>query len=222
MAEIREIKASARSRVGKGAARAARREGRVPGVIYGEKQPPQTISVDAKEIGVLLHTGNFLATLFEIELDGDRTRVIPRDVQTDPVRDFPIHVDFLRLGRDAKVTVEVPVRFLNEDDSPGLKRGGVLNVVRYEIELNCPADSIPEAIEVDLTGLDINDSVHISAVTLPEGAVPTISDRDFTVATIAAPAGLAGEEEEDEEELDVEVERVGDEEAEAEPEGDDE
>jgi len=190
MAEAIELKAWARGRSGKGGARAVRREGRVPGTLYGDKQEPQTISVDYRTINLQLHTGHFQSTIFVLDVEGKKTRVIPRAVQLDPVRDFPIHVDFLRLGKDALVTVDVPVRFLNEAASPGLKRGGVLNIVRHEIPVRCPADAIPDHFEIDLTGLEIGDSVHISAVKLPEGVRPTIT-RDFTVATIV---GRAAEE----------------------------
>lgn len=191
MAEAIELKAWARQRSGKGGARAARREGRIPGILYGDKQDPQTIAVDYRAISLQLHTGHFQSTIFTLNVDGTTTRVIPRDVQLDPVRDFPIHVDFLRLSKDALVTVEVPVRFLNEAASPGLKRGGVLNVVRHEIQVRCPSDAIPDHFDVDLTGLEIGDAVHISAITLPEGVRPTTTERDFTVATIV---GRAAEE----------------------------
>ena len=191
MAEAIELKAWARGRSGKGGARAERREGRVPGTLYGDKQEPQTISVDYRAVNQQLHTGHFQSTIYVLDVEGKKTRVIPRAVQLDPVRDFPIHVDFLRLGKDALVTVEVPVRFLNEAASPGLKRGGVLNIVRHEIPVRCPADAIPDHFEVDLTGLEIGDSVHISAVKLPEGVKPTVTERDFTVATIV---GRAAEE----------------------------
>ena len=184
MAEAIELKAWARQGSGKGGARAVRREGRVPGILYGEKKDPQTIAVDYTAISRQLHTGHFQSTVFTLNVDGTKTRVIPRDVQLDPVRDFPIHVDFLRLSKDALVTVDVPVRFLNEAASPGLKRGGVLNIVRHEIQVRCPSDAIPDHFDVDLTGLEIGDAIHISAMTLPEGVRPTTTDRDFTVATI--------------------------------------
>ena len=175
MAEAIELKAWTRRRPGKGGARSARREGRIPGTLYGDKQEPQTISVDYRTIYQQLHTGHFQSTIYVLDVDGKKTRVIPRAVQVNPIRDFPIHVDFLRLGKDARVTVDVPVRFLNEAASPGLKRGGVLNIVRHEIAVRCPADAIPDHFEVDLTGLEIGDSVHISAVKLPEGVRPTIT-----------------------------------------------
>jgi large subunit ribosomal protein L25 len=191
MAEAIELKAWARGCSGKGGARAVRREGRIPGILYGDKQDPQSIAVDYRAINQQLHTGHFQSTIFVLDVEGKKTRVIPRAVQLDPIRDFPIHVDFLRLGKDALVTVDVPVRFLNEAASPGLKRGGVLNIVRHEIPVRCPADAIPDHFEVDLTGLEIGDSVHISAIKIPEGVKPTITERDFTVATIV---GRAAEE----------------------------
>lgn len=196
MSNVVELKAAARDRVGKGAARETRRAGQVPAVIYGDKKPPAPISIDRKELDRLLQGGSFLTTLFNVEVNGQTTRVIPRDVQFDPVRDFPVHVDFLRLGQGARVNLYVPVTFVNEDRAPGIRRGGVLNIVRHEIEVNCLADNIPEELVADLAGFDIGDSLHISAMRLPEGVQPTITDRDFTVATIAAPAGLKSEEEE--------------------------
>ena len=222
MADIQELQAEMRERAGKGAARAARREGRVPAVIYGDKQSPISISVLRYDLDMQLRTGQFLTTLLNIQIGDKVERVIPRDVQLDPVRDFPIHVDFLRLGKGARITVEVPVQFINEEESAGLKRGGVLNIVRFAIEVNCPADSIPDSFEADLDGLDLGDSIHMSSITLPDGVTPTITDRDFTVATIAAPAGLTEEEEEGEEgEEGVEGVEGEDEEA-AEENGDDE
>ncbi|HSG93874.1 MAG TPA: 50S ribosomal protein L25/general stress protein Ctc [Afifellaceae bacterium] len=204
MSDIYELKAEVRERAGKGAARAVRRQGKVPAVIYGDKKPPLPISLAYKDVFMKLHGGGFLTTLAMIDVDGEKVRVIPKDYQLDPVRDFPMHVDFMRVAKGAKLTLEIPVHFTNEDESPGLTRGGVLNVVRHTIELEVLADAIPEALTADLTGLDIGDGIHISDVELPEGAVPTITDRDFTIATIAAPAVLteaeeAGEEEEGEE-----------------------
>lgn len=199
MSAVKQIQAVARDRAGKGAARAVRREGLVPGVVYGDKQEPQLVSLGYVDMFQQVQTGRFLSTLVDLEVDGTTVRTIPRAVQFDPVRDFIIHADFLRLGAGARITVEVIVQFRNAEASPGIKRGGVLNVVRHEVELSCPADSIPEEIVVDLTGLDIGDSVHISSVSLPEGATPTITDRDFTIATIASPAGLKEEQREAEE-----------------------
>ena len=164
-----ELKATARPRAGKGAARQARREGKVPGVIYGDSQPPETIAIDYDELWKQVIKGHFTSTVFEVDVDGKKSRVIPRDVQVDPVKDLPIHVDFLRIGKDGRIRVEVPVRFVNETLSPGLKRGGVLNIVRHDVEVICPYDHIPAFFEVDLTGLEIGRSIHISAVKLPEG-----------------------------------------------------
>ncbi|HZB36761.1 MAG TPA: 50S ribosomal protein L25/general stress protein Ctc [Beijerinckiaceae bacterium] len=193
MASVKQLSAVARDRAGKGAARAVRREGRVPAVIYGAGEAAQPIAVDANQAKQLIFAGHFLTTVFEIDVDGTKTRAIPRDYQLDPVRDFPIHVDFLRLAEGQKIRVEVPVHFVNQEASPGLKRGGTLNIVRHTIELLVPAEAIPESIDADLTGFNIGDSLHISAIKLPEGARPTIAERDFTVATIVAPSGLKEE-----------------------------
>lgn len=188
-----ELKAEARERVGKGSARDVRRNGKVPAVIYGGKQPPIAIALSYKDVYMKIHGGGFLTTVATIDVNGEKFQVLPKDFQLDPVKDFPMHVDFLRIDRDSVVTVQVPVHFVNEEKSPGLKRGGVLNIVRHEVEFICPANAIPEHITVDLTGTDLGDSIHISAVKLPEGVKPTIADRDFTIATIAAPAGLRSE-----------------------------
>jgi large subunit ribosomal protein L25 len=193
MTEVHSLGAKPRTRAGKGAARQTRREGRVPGVIYGNKQDPMMISLEPKELVREIHKSGFFATLFDVQLDGSKHRVLPRDVQFDPVTDRPIHVDFLRVSADTKVHVNVPVIFQNELASPGLKRGGVLNIVRHDIEVICAADRIPHELIVDLTGLDIGDSIHISAIKLPEGVTPAIADRDFTVATIVAPSAQKAE-----------------------------
>ncbi len=194
MNDIASIPAQTRERAGKGPARAARRAGLVPGVIYGAKIDPLMITLDPRDVIKGLKTGSFLATIFELDVNGKKERVLPRDVQFDPVTDTAIHVDFLRVSAATSVTVEIPVQFLNEEEAPGLKRGGLLNIVRHAIEMICRADAIPNQIEVDLTGLDIGDSVHISMITLPEGVAPTITDRDFTIATIAAPTVVRDEE----------------------------
>ncbi|MCR4265759.1 50S ribosomal protein L25/general stress protein Ctc [Nitratireductor sp. ZSWI3] len=191
-----ELKAEARERVGKGSARAIRRNGKIPAVIYGDKDAPLSITLPYKEVFMKIHAGGFLTTIATIDVDGKKIQVLPKDYQLDPVRDFLMHVDFLRIGKGTVVTVNVPVHFTNEEAAPGIKRGGVLNIVRHEVEFTCPATAIPDFIEVDLTGLNIGDSVHISAVKLPEGVQPTITDRDFTIATVAAPAGLKSEESE--------------------------
>jgi large subunit ribosomal protein L25 len=193
MAQIYELKAEVRDRVGKGAARAVRRQDKIPAVIYGDKKPPLPIALPQRELSQKLHAGGFLNHIALIDVGGEKIRVIPKDYQLDPVRDFLVHVDFLRVGEGATLTVEVPVHFVNEEASPGLKRGGVLNVVRHTIEMHVLADAIPEFIEVDLSGFDIGDSLHISQITLPAGAKPTITDRDFTVATIAGAAAARSE-----------------------------
>ncbi|MCW2305735.1 50S ribosomal protein L25/general stress protein Ctc [Rhodobium gokarnense] len=210
MSESYEIAATVRERVGKGAARALRRENKIPAVIYGDKKSPEPIAVDLKDMTMRLHGGGFMTTVATVNVDGKKSRVIPRDYQLHPVRDELLHIDFLRITKGAKLTVEVPVTFINEESSKGLKRGGVLNVVRYTVELDCPVDAIPDHLELDLAGLDLGDSIHISAVTLPEGVVPTITDRDFTIATIAAPAGLQEEDEEEAEAAEAEAEAEGD------------
>jgi len=197
MAQTVTLNASVRERAGKGAARAVRREGRVPAVIYGDKKEPQTISMDYRELMKQVQTGRFLSTLVDIDVDGTKVRTIPRDVQFDPVRDFVVHVDFLRLGKGARIAVEVAINFLGDEDSPGLKRGGVLNVVRHTVEIMCPADAIPESFDMDISELDIGDGLHSTDLTLPEGMTFTITDRDFTIATISAPSGGADEDEED-------------------------
>ncbi len=199
MSKIEPLVASARDRAGKGAARAIRREGHVPAVIYGGKQDPQPISVELRDLNKKLATGKFLSTLFMVDTGSDKIRVIPRDVQYHPVTDAPLHVDFLRLVEGAVISVEVPMVFRNDEESPGLTRGGTLNVVRHSVEVNAPVDAIPDHLEADLTGLDIGDGVHISSIKLPEGVTPTITDRDFTIATIAAPSALLSEEAEAEE-----------------------
>ncbi len=193
MSDTIALPAEPRERVGKGAARAVRRAGRVPAVIYGDRKDPLTISLDPRDVDRELHRPGFFATLFDVEVGGKKHRVLPRDVQLDPVSDRTVHVDFLRVAQDTEVTVNVPVNFTNDEESPGLKRGGVLNIVRHEIEFSCRADAIPQQIEIDLTGLDIGDSVHISMIQLPDGVIPTITDRDFTIATVAAPSAVKAE-----------------------------
>lgn len=187
MADIVELPAQTRDRAGKGPARAARRAGQVPGVIYGAKKDPNLISVEERLLNKLLHQGGFFSTLFDVKVDGKAERVLARDIQFDPVTDFPVHIDFLRVSAATSVHVDVTVHFINEEQCKGLTEGGVLNVVRHEVELICRADAIPQYIEIDLAGLDIGDGVHISMVKLPDGVHPAITDRDFTIATIAAP-----------------------------------
>ena len=209
--------AEARERAGKGASRALRRDGRVPAVVYGEKKEALSIHVEEKLLTKMLHTGHFMNSVVMIDVGGKATRTLPKAVDFHPVSSRPIHVDFLRIGEHSKVHVNVPVRFDNEEASPGLKRGGVLNVVQHELELICDAAHIPGEIHIPLDGLEIGDSIHISQVKLPEGSTPAIDDRDFTVATIVAPSAMKAEEEEVAAEGDVPT--VGDEDAEGEAEG---
>jgi len=196
MAETRVIKAEGRPSRGKSGARAVRREGKVPAVIYGgDESTQETVALDANELGKTIARGRFLASVFELDVDGRKLKAIPRDVQLDPVRDTPLHVDFQRIGADNQVRLRVPVRFYNDLLSPGLKRGGVLNVVRRDVEVWAPADKVPEVFEIDLEGLEIGRSIHISAVNLPEGVSPTIQGRDFTIATIAGSSAKGDAEE---------------------------
>jgi len=187
MVQVVQMPAERRERAGKGAPRAVRRAGRVPAVVYGDNKPPFNISLDPRDVARELGRPGFRSRVFELKLDGESMRALARDVQVDPVSDRPLHVDFMRFGPNAELRVEVRVEFINEGKSPGLKVGGVLNVVRHDVELVCKADKIPEVLTVDLDGLKIGDSVHISHIKLPEGVRPAIRDRDFTVATIAAP-----------------------------------
>lgn len=187
-----ELSATVREKVGKGAARSVRRQGMTPAVIYGGNQPPMAISLAARELSLKILGGGFYTTVATIDVGGEKVQTVPRDYQLDPVSDKPLHVDFLRVTPDSTITIDVPMQFINESQAPGVKRGGVVNVVRHRISLICRVDAIPEKIVADLAGLDINDSLHISAVSLPEGVRPTIK-RDFTIATIAAPAGVKEE-----------------------------
>ncbi|MFM9940516.1 MAG: 50S ribosomal protein L25/general stress protein Ctc [Hyphomicrobiaceae bacterium] len=191
MAEANVITAKARPSGGKGAARSVRRQGDVPGVIYGgDLKDAQTISIEQNALWKIITKGRFLSTVFEIDVDGQKLKAIPRDVQLDPVKDLPLHVDFQRVGADNRIRIKIPMRYVNEAASPGLKRGGVLNIVRREVEVWAPADKIPDHFEADLTGLEIGRSIHISAVKLPDGVKPVIHNRDFTVATIAGAAAM--------------------------------
>ena len=195
--ETIDFKAVARSQVGKGSARAARRAGLVPAVIYGNKQPAIPITINANQWRQLMHKPGIFSQLMNIEVNNEKHFVLPRDIQQHPVSEEAEHVDFLRVTRNATVAVGINVEFINEDKCTGIKLGGVLNVVRAQVELNCPAISIPEKITVDLEGLNVGHTIHISSIQLPEGCTPTITDRDFTVATIAAPRGGLGDTEED-------------------------
>ena len=191
MAETKTLAATVRSGTGKGAARSVRREGRIPAVIYGGGDPAEPIALDFRELNKLIYAGHFLTTIFDIELGGTKHRVIPRDYQLDPVKDQPLHIDFLRLKPGSTLRVDVPVHFANQDISPGLKKGGTLNIVRHTVEMRVPADAIPDALTADLAQLDIAESLHISAIPLPPGCRPMITDRDFTIATIVPPVAAA-------------------------------
>jgi large subunit ribosomal protein L25 len=193
MSGLTALKATARPRAGKGAARQARREGHVPAVIYGDNKTPETISIEYNTLWKQVLKGHFTSTAFELDVDGKKHVVLARDLQVDPVKDTPLHVDFQRVGKDGVIRVSIPVRFVNETASPGLKRGGVLNIVRHDIEVFCPYERIPQFFEADLTGLEIGRSVHISAIKLPEGVSSVIKGRDFTIATIAG--ALKGDDE---------------------------
>ncbi|MGC6511203.1 MAG: 50S ribosomal protein L25/general stress protein Ctc [Parvibaculales bacterium] len=194
MSDTFNLSAETRELNGKGPVRELRKAGKIPAVIYGDKKDPLPIALERKDITKVYNSGRLMATLLEIDVDGKNNRVIARDIQLDPVKDVILHADFLRVSKGTKIAVEVQVNFLNEETCPGLKQGGVLNVVRYAVELLCPADSIPEFLELDLAEAEIGASLNISNIQLPDGIVPTITDRDFTVATIAAPAGLTDDE----------------------------
>lgn len=209
MSAPKALKAETREKAGKGAARALRREGKIPAVIYGGKKPPVSISLDGHELFKLLHAGGFKTTVFEIDTGAAKERAIPRDYQRDPVKDTLVHVDFYRVSAHSVVEVEVPVHFLNEDAAPGLVRGGVLNVVAHTVEVKAGVDNLPEAIEVDLKGLEIGDIVHASSVKLPKGVEFANDDPEFTIATIAAPTVVA--EEQAEEQAEVEAEKAAEE-----------
>ena len=206
--ETIDIKAEARSQVGKGSARAARRAGLVPAVIYGNKETAVSVTLDANQWRQLMHKPGIFSQLININVNNETHFVLPRDIQQHPVSEEAMHVDFLRVTKNATVAVGIAVEFLNEDKCTGLKLGGVLNIVRSQVELNCPAISIPEKLTVDLEGLNVGHTIHISSIELPEGCTPTITDRDFTVATIAAPRGGLddAEETEDTEEVSEETE----------------
>jgi large subunit ribosomal protein L25 len=193
MPEIITLSAELRDRAGKGAARATRRAGRVPGIVYGGEREPTPISLEPRELSRALARRGFLATLVDLKIDGSVQRALPREVQYHPATDKPLHIDFMRVAATTRVTVTVPVVFINHEQSIGLRRGGILNIVRHGIDLNCPVDGIPDQLVVSLSGLDIGDSVHISAVVLPEGCRPTITERDFTIASIAASSAVREE-----------------------------
>src|ERR1700749_1951286 len=192
MATVKELKATARPAGGKGAARAERRAGRVPGVIYGDNQPPVTISVDDAELRQRILAGRFLTTIYDIDLEGKKHRVIPRDFHLDPVRDFPVHVDFMRLGEGATIRVSVPLRVVGAETAPGVKRGGTVNIVTHTIDLECAVDNMPQYIKADIISLEISYSLHLSDIKLPTGVKP-LSREDATLVTIVPPSGYAEE-----------------------------
>ena len=206
MASNIQLEASTREGVGKGAARQARRDGFVPGVVYGGNKDPESINIKQNVLLKLLKQGKFLSTLIKLNVGGEEQTVICRAVQRDVVKDMPTHADFLRLSERSRIALMIPVEFANEEEAPGIKKGGVLTVVRNEVELRVRASNIPEALVVDMSGLDIGDVVRISDVTMPDGAAPTITDRDFMIANISAPSALAAEDDEDEDAEGVEGE----------------
>jgi large subunit ribosomal protein L25 len=193
MPEITTLSAERRAQAGRGAARAMRRAGRVPAIIYGGEEEPLPISLEPRELSRVLAKRGFLATILEVNVDGSVHRALPRDVQYHPATDAPLHVDFMRVGANSQVNVVVPVVFLNHELSPGLRRGGILNIVRHGIAVICRVDNIPARLVVDLEGLNIGDSVHISAVGFPPGSRPVVTDRDFTIASIAASSAVREE-----------------------------
>lgn len=211
MSENTQLKAQLRERTGKGAARELRRNAMVPAVIYGDNKDPISIALPYKELATAINSGGFLNTIADIEIDGSKHTCLPKSYQKEPVRDFFTHVDFLRVGKNTKVAVEIPVHYINEDNCPGIRKGGVLNVVRHALEVSCRADAIPEYFEVDLTGLDIEDVVHASAITLPDGVKLTIIDRDPTMCSIAAPTVSAASSDSDEAPAAAEVPTTADE-----------
>ncbi len=196
MATATKLTAASRERAGKGVARATRREGRIPCVIYGGKEPPAMISIESALLEKQAHASNFVTRVFDIVVDGKTTQVLPRDVQFHPITDRPMHIDFLRIAADSELTVEVPFEFINSDAAPGIKRGGTLNIVHHEIEVRCRPSDIPAHLTIDLAGGDIGTSYHLSAIALPKGVTLVTHEKDFTIATIAAPSALRGKEEE--------------------------
>jgi large subunit ribosomal protein L25 len=195
MSDTVVLKAEARDRVGKGSSRAIRRQGNIPAVIYGDNKDPIGIVLPSKDVSLMLHRGGFMTNILEIDIDGTKHKVLPKDYQLDPVKDFLMHVDFLRVSSKTVVTVNIPVHFDNEDTCPGLKKGGVLNIVRHEVEVNCPASDIPEFFTIDLAEAEVGDTLNVSAISMPANVKPTITDRDFTIVTIQAPGGGVEDEE---------------------------
>lgn len=189
MSQVATLRASLRERAGKGAARAVRRAGQVPAVVYGDKKAPVMIAIDPRELHTELHKGGFFARLFDIDTGAEKHRVLARDVQFHPVTDRPEHVDFLRVGADSTISVNIPVHFINQEKSVGIKKGGLLNIVQHTVELEVNANDIPDHLTVDLLNVDINSSVHVSQLAIPAGAKVVGGDRDFTIATIVPASG---------------------------------
>jgi len=200
------ITAELREKAGKGSSRALRREGKIPAVIYGDKKDPVTVTLGQVALIKELEKGGFMNTSYEILIGKGKEIVLPRDVQFHPVTDRPMHVDFLRLAKGSSLNIMIPIHFIGEEECLGIKAGGILNVVRHEVEFSCPANAIPEAIEIDITGLELNDSIHIGTVALPQGVTPVIDDRDFTIAMISIPSGFKSDESLDDEEAETETE----------------
>jgi len=198
------IKAELREKAGKGSSRALRREDKIPAVIYGDKKTPTLVTLRLVDLVKELNKGGFMNTSYEIKTGNDKEHVLPRDVQFHPVTDRPLHVDFLRLAKGSSLNIMIPMHFVGEEECPGIKSGGILNVVRHEVEFSCPANAIPEAIEIDISQLEMNDSVHISTITLPKDVTPVIDDRDFTIAMISAPSGLKSSDTDEDEEAEGE------------------
>lgn len=219
MSGFETLNAEPREHFGKGGARTLRRAGRLPAIVYGGEGEPMAISLDLREFQHQFEEAAFFTRLYDLKINGDSFRVLPRDVQVDPVRNVPLHVDFLRYVRGAKIAVSVAVRFEGHEECEGLRRGGVLNVVRHDVELLCPVEAIPDVLVADISGMTIGDSLHISHIALPEDVTPTITDRDFTIATLAAPTVHVEEEEEAEEGEELEAAAEGEEAAEAPAEG---
>jgi len=192
MSQVQELKVEAREGTGKGPAYRARQKGLIPGVVYGGSAAPQNVNIDGHALWMHVGAGHFLTTLFMLDIGGKKARVIPRALQIDPVTDFPVHVDFMRLEKGATVRLDIPVRFHGQETSPGLKKGGVLNIVRHKIALICPAETIPNTIDVDVSGLDINETIHVSTLGLPKGVRPVI-DRNFTICSVVAPTSVREE-----------------------------
>ena len=216
MATAASLKVEKRPQVGKGQSRSLRREGKTPAIIYGDKKKPVSIAINTQDLKVELRKPGFLTRLYDLKLEKETVRVLPQDIALHPVNDNAEHIDFLRVNENTKVTIDIPVSFINEESSPGLKRGGILNVTRYNVEVMCPVANIPEKFEFDLTDLEIGDSIHFSDTQIDESVAPTITDRDFTIASIAAPSIITESEEAEETEEEVEGEEVTDSETETE------